>query len=207
MSTAIALALAGALISAQGADAATWCRDRYTGRTYRCNRLSLGARIGIGIAAAVVVLLLFAMCGVMRRKKMQRANANYVPPPPPTNQVQPSVPYANNPPPPQGVYGSYSAYGNPAPPPNSYQPGGAAQGYYGNSRAADGQDVEHGYEYDQAKENELKGGVDSPPIYGQGNSYQPPSGPPPGNSYAPPPGAPPGATHFAPPSGPPPGKN
>lgn len=90
-----------------------------------------------------------------------------------TNNVQPSVPYGNNPPPPQGVYGGYSAYGNPAPPPNSYQPGGAAAGYYGQSRTTDGAqgghgaDVEHGYEYEQAKENELKGGVDSPPVYGE----------------------------------------
>ncbi|CAK9787315.1 hypothetical protein CC85DRAFT_284326 [Cutaneotrichosporon oleaginosum] len=206
ISTSTALLAASLLASEALAD--RWCRDRWTGRVYRCNGLSTGARIAIGVCVGVGVFLLFLAIGLLRRRKLQ-AQWNRYRPPPPVGMAAPGG-YSNNPPPPTyatggaGGFRSDSGVDSPAPPPATYQPssagqygmGGGNSGYYGNDNST------HNYEYEQQArmDAEKNGGAQSPPGYNVEsagpNLYAPPSGPPPAA----------GTGNYASPTGPPPGR-
>ncbi|KAK4686668.1 hypothetical protein P7C73_g3456, partial [Tremellales sp. Uapishka_1] len=125
----------------------------------------------------------------MTHRRIQQQWSKYRPSPNDAN------PYANNPPPPEtatvnnnGSNYSGNPYGNNPPPPQAtYQPSMA--GNYGNSGNPPEQNHEHGYEWEQAREEERLAregsgaNEEAPPGYNVAASGKP--------SYAPPPGAPP----------------
>ncbi|KAK1924837.1 hypothetical protein DB88DRAFT_487039 [Papiliotrema laurentii] len=183
---------------------AQWCYDRY-GYRYRCNSsgISYGARIGIGLGVAAAVILVFGLCGYWRRRQIRNQFAKHRPPGLPftNNNQDPSNPYANNPPPPApGTYAgqgnstnwSQNSYGNnPPPPEQTYQPSMAGQYGVNADKNGSGGDHEHGYEWEQAREQERlerEQNGQAPPGYDVANSAQNTGT---GSGYAPPPGPPP----------------
>ncbi|ORY27180.1 hypothetical protein BCR39DRAFT_538823 [Naematelia encephala] len=176
------------------------CYDYYN-RPYYCNSgISYGARIGIGIGVAAGVLLLFLLCGYWRRRNLRNQWAKYKPPALPyhNNETTTTNPYGSNPPPPPQSNFSSNQYGsNPPPPPQTYQPSMAGQysstGVNTYKTGATGVGAhEHGYEWEQAREQERLERE-------QGNANDIP---PPGYDVAAQPARP--AAHYAPPPGPPP---
>ncbi|WVN86781.1 uncharacterized protein L203_101953 [Cryptococcus depauperatus CBS 7841] len=182
------------LLGAQSVYADRICYDAW-GRSYYCNGgLSWGARLGIGLGIAAGICILFSLCGFWRRQQIRTQFAKYRPPALPFTNHHGQSSYANNPPPPPAGWNNNPYGSNPAPPPQTYQPSMAGQ--YGTNAAQSGSDGhEHGYEWEQARQEEERkrqeglAGESAPPGYNVATSpqntanasaqYAPPVGPPP----------------------------
>jgi hypothetical protein len=102
-------------------------------------------------------------------RQIRRQFSKYTPPAlPVSNNNTSSNPYANNPPPPSNY--TNNQYGsNPPPPPNTYQPSMAGQyatkAQNPNTVVQSENQHEHGYEWEQAREQERleREGAEAPP--------------------------------------------
>ncbi|KAF8506190.1 hypothetical protein BU17DRAFT_71372 [Hysterangium stoloniferum] len=127
-----------------------------------CNGISNGARVGIGIGVFVLVMIVLIALGVMRRRRIQRANQAYITNPN-SQSYQPGIypqgTYPQQPYPQQGYNQSYNA--------PQYPPQTHADQYHPHN---DGYGPPAGYTTDPNSQPGM------PPQY---PVYAPPTGPPP----------------------------